>query len=367
MNENYICKVCIHIPLTGLLLSKTNAQSMMSTAIGDSVAGYSGDNGLAKYAELNGPHDACMDTAGNLYIADMLNHVIRKVSASTGIITTIAGTGTAGYSGDSGLAVNAKITAPSYMCLDAAGNLYFSDGGEPTLAFPAVAGNFTIRKIAATTGIISTVAGNGISGYTGDNGLATSAELQCPVGICLDAQSNLYIADYVSNCIRKVTASTGIITTIAGNGTIGHSGDNGPASLALLTAPEAMCINAAGDIYFSDQDGEYIRKISTATGIITDVAGNGGLFSGDNGPAVNAGLGNVTGLCFDCHGNLYCNEWSCSCRRIDMLTGIINRVAGDSAIDGYSGDNGPSLGALLDFPAGLCVDPHTGNIIIAML
>lgn len=365
MKKYTTLKLVLILFICAIGFTKTNAQSIITTGIGDSTGAYTGDGGPASNAQLNEPHDVCMDAAGNLYIADMGNHVIRKVTKATGIINTIAGTGIAGYSGDGGLAVNAELTSPSYMCLDAAGNLYFSDGGEPTGAFPPVTGNYTVRKIAAATGKISTVAGTGVSGYTGDGGLATAAELQCPQGICLDAQGNLYIVDWLSNCVRKVTASTGIITTIAGTGTLTFGTTAVAPLLVALTMPQVISIIPSGDIFISDWGGAYMRKLSASTGLISTFAGTGGLFSGDHGPAINAGLGNVTGLCVDCHGDLYCNEWSCSCRKISMPSTIINIVAGDSAIDGYSGDGGPSLSALLDFPAGLCVDPSNGNIIIA--
>ena len=182
--------------------------------------GYSGDNGPATSAELAGPTGVALDASGNLYIADYGNNRIRKVSPS-GIITTVAGNGTDGFSGDNGPATSAELADPWGVALDASGNLYIAD-----------IYNNRIRKVSPS-GIITTVAGNGTGGYSGDNGPATSAELYDPSGVALDASGNLYIADYGNDRIRKVSPS-GIITTVAGNGTVGYSGDNGPATIAEL-------------------------------------------------------------------------------------------------------------------------------------
>ncbi len=342
--------------------SSGRAQGIMTTIVGDSTAGYTGDGAAAHLARINKPHDVCMDAAGNMYIADMGNYVIRKITKSTGIITTIAGNGTQGSDGDGGHATSAHLMGPAYICLDNAGNLFISDGGDPVMG---VAGGYTVRKLNLVTGIITRVAGNGIHGNNGDGGPATAACLSDPQGICTDPAGNLYIADWSGACIRKVTKATGIISTIAGTGAAGHAGDGGPATAATLESPQAICITPNGDLYFSDLMGEYIRKVTPTTGIISAVAGNGGLFSGDGGPAISAGLGNVDGLCSDQHGNVYCNEWSCSCRKIDHTTGIINILAGDPAIDGYNGDGGSATSILMNWPAGLCVDPTNGNIIIA--
>ena len=350
--------------LAPLCPQQSNAQGVMTTIVGDSVAGYSGDNGPSNLAKLNQPHDVCMDAAGNMYIADMGNHVVRKITKSTGIITTIAGNGTPGYLGDNGRGTAAMLTAPTYLALDNFGNLFISDGGDPAMS---VMGSPVVRKLNLATGVITTAAGNGAVGFTGDGGQATAAELDLPQGICVDPAGNLYIVDWNSNVIRKVTKATGLISTIAGSasGTAGFSGNGGPALSALMTNPQAICITPNGDLYFSDMMGEYIRKVVAATGAMAAVSGNGGLFSGDGGPAITAGLGNVDGLCSDWHGDVYCCEWSCSCRKITVSTGIINILAGDPSIDGYNGDGGVATSIYMNWPAGLCVDPTTGNIIIA--
>ena len=172
---------------------------------GNGTAGHSGDGGPATSAELSYPSGVAVDTAGNIYIADSTNNRIRKVAASTGDISTVAGNGTAGYSGDGGAATSAELSNPIGVVVDAAGNIYIADEV-----------NNRIREVTASTGIITTVAGDGTRGYSGDGGAATSAELYYPFGVSVDAAGNIYIADYGNARVRKVTASTGIITTVAG-------------------------------------------------------------------------------------------------------------------------------------------------------
>jgi sugar lactone lactonase YvrE len=217
-----------------------------------------------------------MDSAGNIYIADMRNNRIRKVAAS-GIITTVAGNGTGGYSGDNGPATSASLSSPLGVALDSSGNIYIADYG-----------NSRIRKVD-TTGTITTVAGNGIQRYSGDNGPATSASLYGCTGVALDSSGNIYIADNYNNRIRKVN-TVGTIITVAGNGTPGYSGDNGPATSASLDHPSNIAMDSSGNIYIADSYNNRIRKVDTS-GIITTVAGSyfkG--YAGDNGPATAAWL-----------------------------------------------------------------------------
>jgi sugar lactone lactonase YvrE len=341
----------------------SSAQGMMTTIIGTGTEGYSGDGGLASAATLNLPSDICMDAADNIYIVDHGNKAIRKVHAISNIITTIAGNGTSSYSGDGGPAANATFIAPGYMCIDQQGNLYISDGGT---YHQQMTGSGTVRKINAQTGIITTVAGNGTNGFSGDGGPATAAQLNYPKGIALDAAGNLYIVDRGNNRIRRVDAQSGIITTIAGDGTASVSGDGGPAIAATLNSPTAITITNADDIYFSDNTSfmsSQIRKIDAQTGIITNVAGLGTYFM-EAWPAAECHVGGIWGMTHDDYGNIYINDESCSCRRIDSTSGMIYRIAGDTISEGPSPD-GPALTQLLYFPLGMCLDPATGNIIIA--
>src|ERR1035438_593453 len=238
--------------------------------------GYTGDFALATSAQLNYPWGVAVDTAGNVYIADSYNNVIRRVTASSGVITTVAGNGTQGYSGDNVSALSTELNFPTGVAVDAAGNVYIADSY-----------NNVIRRVTASSGVITTVAGNGTQGYSGDNVSALSTELNFPTGVAVDAAGNLYIADYFNYRIRKV--SNGVITTVAGTGVTGYGGDNGQATSALLGGPEGVAVDSAGNLYIADALNYRIRKVSG--GIITTVAGNGTPgFSGDNGPATSAQL-----------------------------------------------------------------------------
>jgi sugar lactone lactonase YvrE len=329
-------------------------------------AGYSGDGGSATNAQLSAAPAVAVDGSGNLYIADSLNYVIRKVTAATGIITTVAGNGLPGYSGDGGVATSARIAVGLGIAVDGSGNIYFSDG-------------VVVRKVTAATGIITVVAGNGSSGYSGDGGPATSARLANPTGVAVDGSGNLYIADSSTDVVRKVTAATGIITTVAGNGTFGSSGDGGPATSAQLQ-PQGVVVDGSGNLYIADLNHGLIRKVTAATGIITTVAGGGGLSDkGDGGPATSAGIA-PQGLAIDSAGNLFIADFysvttpcgiGCSSiayynQRIRMVaaaTGIITTVAGNGTT-GYSGDGGAATSAQLNGPLGVAVDAR-GNVYVA--
>jgi streptogramin lyase len=233
-------KYTIAVILIALIMisgnSIVNAQRILVTIAGTGATGFSGDGGAAKYATLNEPHDVCMDAAQNIYFVDMGNFRIRKVSARTGVVTTVAG---GGASAADGVAATDAGISPNYMCIDAAGNLLITDGSR-------------IRKIDAATGIITTVAGTTTPGFSGDGGAAVSAHLSGPRGICIDAAGNIYIVDNGNYRIRKVTAATGVITTIGGSGTPGYSGDGGAALAATITDAYAIGVNTAGDVFFSD-------------------------------------------------------------------------------------------------------------------
>jgi trimeric autotransporter adhesin len=311
----------------------------INTIVGNGTAGYSGDGGPAGNAELNNPSGIAVDAAGNLYIADPANNRVREVMAGAGIISTIAGNGTAGYSGDGGPATSAELQSPVGVAVDSAGNLYIADQG-----------NNVIRKVA-TNGTITTVAGNNAEGYSGDNGQATNATLYAPAGVALDSADNLYIADAGNNRIRLVN-TTGTITTFAGNGTAGYSGDNGPAAAATLNKPSALVEDAKNNLYLADTGNSVIRLVNT-TGTITTIAGNGTAgYSGDNGQATNATLNAPYGLQVDSSGNLYIADTKNNVIRLVNAAGNITTIAGNGA-PGFSGDGGPATDAILNSPIGI--------------
>jgi hypothetical protein len=271
-----------------------NTSGIINTIAGSSVYGYSGDGGPATAAGLRNPYDLCLDGIGNMYIADYSNHCVRKIDAF-GIITTFAGTGIAGYSGDGGPATIALLNHPVGITADTHGNIYIAE-----------LDNNVIRKITPS-GIISTIAGTGIAGYSGDGGPATIATLNQPIGLRLDAIGNLYFVDCSNNTVRKIGLS-GIVTTIAGTGTAGYSGDNGPATAAQLYRPYYITFDHNNNIYFSDRSNNCIRKINAA-GIITTMAGTGTAgFSGDGAPSTAAQLNFPTGVATDCSDNLYISD-----------------------------------------------------------
>ena len=286
-----------------------------------------------------------LDGSGNLYIADLGNHRIRKVDAA-GVISTVAGDGTWGSSGDGGPATAAQLRRPYDVALDGAGNLYIADEF-----------NRRIRKVDAA-GVITTVAGDGTEGFGGDGGPATAARLDSPSGVALDGDGNLYIADRGNNRIRKVRS--GVITTVAGDGTYGYSGDGGPATAALLNGPTDVAVDGAGNLYIADHDNDRIRKVDPA-GVITTVAGDGTEgYGGDGGAATAAQLHWPRGVALDGAGNLYIADTSNHrIRKVDAA-GVISTVAGG----GYGGDGGPAVAALLNGPTDVAPD-GAGNLYIA--
>ncbi len=291
---------------------KLSANGGVTTIAGNGTAGFSGDNGPATSASLNYPSNVAVDASGNLFIADESNNRIRKVSAG-GIVTTVAGNGTAGFSGDNGPATSAALNSPFDVAVDAAGNLFIADSA-----------NFRIRQVSAG-GVITTVAGNGTMGFSGDGGSATSASLYYPESVAVDTSGNLFIADAGNNRIRKV--SGGVITTVAGSATGGFSGDGGPATSASLDNPSGVAVDTSGNLFIADYVNNRIRKVS-AGGVITTVAGNGTAgFSGDGGPATSASLNGPVGVSVDTSGNLFIADTFNQLIRKVSATGIITEVA----------------------------------------
>jgi len=383
------------------------SNGMITTVAGNGGSGFSGDSGPATTAQLSFPSGVAVDAAGNLYIADIYNRRIRKVS--NGVITTVAGNGTEPwrFNGDNGPATSALLSGPGGVAVDAAGNVYFTDsfrvrkvsngvittvagtgeeGGDNVPATSAElyglrgiavssAGdlyiadglshlsameysnvNNRIRKVSKA--VITTVAGKADTGYSGDNGPANLAQLDSPVGVAVDSAGNLYIADSQNNRIRKV--SNGVITTVAGNGESGFSGDGGPATRARLFKPTGVAVDPAGNLYIADTANSRVRKVSR--GVITTVAGNGTIgFSGDGGPATSAQLIRPNGLAVDSAGKIYIVDEVHRIREIS--NGVITTVAGNGT-PGFSGDNGPAATAQLYWPSGLAVD-SAGKIYVA--
>ncbi|HEV3334228.1 MAG TPA: hypothetical protein VG096_24750 [Bryobacteraceae bacterium] len=332
----------------------------ISTVAGNGTNGYSGDGGLATAANLSSPCGVAVDNAGNLYIADNGNSRIRKVSAA--VINTVVGSGTAGYSGDGGPATQANISQPCGVAVDSSGNIYFSQSDVP---------NSAVRK-APASGNISTLAGttNG-GGFSGDGGAATGAQVNGPTGLALDSANNLYIVDTLNDRIR-VIASNGNITTLVGNGIPQFSGDGGSPTRASINNPQSIAIDPSGNLYIADTFNNRIRKVSG--NVITTIAGTGTAgFSGDGGPATQAQLNFPKGVAVDAAGDVFIVDsfnW-----RVRQITpdGTIWTIAGRST-NGYSGDGGPATSARLSFPEAIAVGPNgtlyvsdTQNNVIRLL
>jgi len=338
-----------------LTLGFTKAQ-IITTIAGDGFGvptsgGYSGDGGQATNAELFWPYSITLK-GGNIYIADTYNRCIRKIS-TTGVITTIAGGGSSGL-GDGGQATAANLWNPSQVIFDGAGNMYVVDENHNRI------------RLVNTTGIISTIAGNGQVGFGGDGGPATAAKLHGPQYIALDATGNLYIADVVNNRIRKVNTA-GIISTIAGTGAAGFSGDGGQATAAKLNGPDGVTFDTNGNLYIADYSNNRIRMVNTS-GIINTIVGTGVAgFSGDGGPATAAQInGPNDGIVFDALGNFYIPDaLNNRVRKVNTL-GIINTIAGNGTA-GFSGDGGSALAAELNYPGGVALDSSLCNLYIADL
>ena len=311
---------------------------IITTLSGTGTAGFTGDGGPAGNAQLNVPIGLCLDAAGNLYIGDYGNQRIRKISKATGFITTIAGTGVSGFSGDGGLALNAAINGPYFMCFDNNRNcLYFSDFW-----------NFRIRCIDLSTGIINTIAGDGTFNYISGGIAKTSGML--PGGLTLDASGNIFLSQHngplfslTTNIVCKLDMSTGIITTVAGNGQYIFAGDGGPALNASLANPMGLTIDASGNIYIADSFNQRIRKIDKATGIISTVAGDGkNNLSPDGQLATATSLKNPSDVFMDNTGNpVFADENDLRIRRINLTTGILNSLAGNGYY-GYGPDCVPA-------------------------
>lgn len=339
--------------LAGVLAAAVlQAQGTITTVAGTGSIGDTGDGGQATNATLGSPNGVLVDKAGNIYIADSIFNVLRKVNAS-GVISTIAG-GPAGSLGDGGPAANARLVingTHTGMALDNAGNFYIADYGDSR-----------IRKIDAS-GTITTVAGSstsiGLGGFSGDGGPATSAQLNSPTGVAFDSSGNMYIADFGNFRIRKVDTS-GNINTIAGVGAGGGSdtGDGGPAISATLTGPADVAVDRNGNVYIADT--EHVRVINSAGIINTAAHGFFGTCSQTPTPVANADVA-ANGLTVDASGNLYIADKSGGCIQLLETNGMVTSVAGGGT--NLNGDGGPATSAAFT-PTAVALDP-SGNIYIA--
>jgi sugar lactone lactonase YvrE len=329
-----------------------------------------GDGGAATSAQLCGPAGLAFDSSGNLYIADSNNNRVRKISGTT--ISTVAGSGTAGFSGNgsSATASGTDLNAPSGVAFDKSGNLYIADSQ-----------NYSTREV--TGGNISEVAGQDTSGFGGDLGPATSAEMGIPAAVAVDSSGNIYIADPPNNIVRVVcenqtpvactstafgsaTFAAGDINTFAGNQPQGEGFQPiapGQVAGSLLNNPTDVVLDAVGNLYIVDSGNNVIRKVTPA-GIISTVAGNGQPgYSGDNGPATSAMLNTPKAVAVDSSGNLYIADYdNCRIRLVEASTGIITTIAGNGT-PGYSGDGGAATSAEMSFPAGVAL--NGGNVYIS--
>ncbi|HEX4136208.1 MAG TPA: hypothetical protein VHY84_16460 [Bryobacteraceae bacterium] len=329
----------------------------ISTVAGTGGGAEAGDGGLAIQAKLNGPTGVAIEgsiqsTPGNLalLVADQNGSRLRSINLTSGIITTVAGTlQQVGMAGDGGPAVNASLYGPV--------DLFVAQSASGPVILIADLGNFRLRRIVS--GTISTVAGNGNYGYTGDGGIGTDATLPGPDGVVIDSSGNAIVCDSFANRVRSIT-TFGIINLIAGDNTPGFTGDGGPAVSASLVDCQGIAIDGAGNLYIADTHDRRIRKVST-TGVITTVAGTGmNSFSGDGGQAVNAALSQPEGIAVDSQGNLYIADTGNNRIRRVTPSGIITTIAG-SGTQGYAGDGASALGAQLNAPTRIALDP-SGNI-----
>lgn len=324
---------------------------VIQTFAGTGEAGFSGDGGPATKAQLNRPYDAAVDSNGNVYIPEQRNHRVRKVAPS-GTITTVAGTGDAGFNGDQRQATDAQLFFPVGVAVDSNDNLYIADGA-----------NHRVRKVDTSSGVITTVAGTGNAGFSGDGGPASEAQLNFPFRVAVDDEAGLYIADAANHRIRRVDDTSRTITTVAGTGSGGFSGDGGPATEAQLNLPFGVDVDDTGNVYVADWLNNRVRRVD-ASGVITTVAGTGGDgFSGDGGPASDAQLGRPTDVAVDEEGSLYIADRDNARVRWVNSSGMIATVAGGGDPEDGVGDGLPPTEARLLRPEGVTTDQDLGLLI----
>ena len=320
---------------------------VITRVAGTGTAGNAGDDGPATAAQLNDPQGVAVTADGGFLIADTLSHVVRKVSAA-GVITRVAGTGTAGDTGDDGPATAAQLHRPTGVAVTADGGFLIAD-----------LGNNVVRKVSAA-GVITRVAGTGTAGDAGDDGPATAAQFRGPVGVAVTADGGFLIADGDNHVVRKVSAA-GVITRVAGTGTAGDTGDDGPATAAQLGLPVGVAVTADGGFLIADLGNNVVRKVSAA-GVITRVAGTGTAGdTGDDGPATAAQLQGPRGVAVTADGGFLIVSLDSVVRKVSAA-GVITRVAGTGTA-GDTGDDGPATAAQLQGPRGVAVTADGGFLI----
>ncbi|MEK7351974.1 MAG: hypothetical protein AAB177_13960 [Nitrospirota bacterium] len=334
--------------------SASASHASIFTVAGTGNLGFNGDGVLATTAHFWFAAAVAVDVEGNVFVADSFNNRIRRVDARTGVITTVAGIGHQGFSGDGGLATEASLDSPGGVAVDATGNILIAD------TF-----NHRIRIVDHRTGIISTFVGSGNKGLAGDDGLAIRAQLSEPTGIYVDPAGNLLIADTANHRVLLVEKTTGVISTLAGTGMPGFSGDGGIGSLAQLNGPTAVAADGHGRVLIADTFNNRVRRLDTRTGTITTIAGTGAQgFGGDGDFASKAELTEPSGVAVDAKGNiLIADTFNNRIRRIDRLSDIISTVVG-AGTRGSSGDGAMALSAELNNPVGLTQDAF-GNMVVA--
>jgi sugar lactone lactonase YvrE len=296
---------------------------------------------------LNGPFDIGFDAGGNLYFSDTFNHRIRRIDAQTGVISTCAGCGEAGYFGDDGRAIEARFNQPYGITIDREGNIVIADRH-----------NHCVRHVAASSGVVTTFAGTGAAACGGDGGPAAQAAMVEPNGVAFDPENRqLFIADVADNRVRVVDLASGMISTFAGTGAAEHSGDGGPASAAGIHGARAVKVAADGTVYILERQGSALRAVDR-TGVIRTIAGTGALsYSGDDGPALRAAFNAPKELAIDRDGNLLIVDTeNHAIRHFDIAAGTVTTIAGNGR-KGYEGDGGPATAASLARPHGAAVGP----------
>ena len=324
----------------------------IQTVVGTGEEGYAGDGGPATHALIGEAYGCDFDTLGNLYICDGRNHTIRRIDRDSGVIVTVAGSGRQGYSGDGGPATEATLNNLYSLQVDTNGDIYVVDRL-----------NAAIRKVDAATGIITTVAGTGEPGYGGDGGPGVLARLREPNDCFLDGKGGLLIADIQDQRIRRLDLRTGIMTTFAGTGEKRRTGDGKPATQASIMGARAVCMDSKGNTYICEREGNGVRKVD-ANGIVSTFAGTGERgYSGDGGPALAATWGAPKAIRCDHQDNvIVVDTENHAIRRIDGVTGIVTTIAGGHR--GGDGDGGRATDAGLERPHGCGIDPQ-GHLYIA--